>query len=326
MINENFSKTIKIVSKKEKMRIDTYLANYFPDYSRNYFQKLIKGQKVKIGDFLPKANYLIKKDEVIEITFLPEKSENIQAQDIPLNIIYEDEELIVLNKQAGMVVHPACGHPNGTLVNALLYYAMESAAKDKKKSFVWKDFVAYEDNRPGIVHRLDKDTSGIILVAKTKTTQFFLAKQFQKREIKKTYWALVSGEVKDEKGEIVAPLGRSVYERKKMAVGSYAGKEAVTRFKVLKRFVDFTLLEVKPKTGRTHQVRVHLAYIGYPVLGDRDYSSKWTVGEKKIKRQLLHAYELDFVHPAQKKRMKLTAPLPDDFNETLKLLKKSYKY
>ncbi|MCK5535074.1 RluA family pseudouridine synthase [bacterium] len=320
------SKIVKVISLKEKIRLDVYLSDYFPDYSRNYFQKLIREQKVKIGEVFPKANYLVKREEIIEVNFLPEKNENIEAQNISLDIIYEDKDIIGLNKPAGMVVHPACGHRDGTLVNALLYYARDSLAKDKKKSSSWKEFVVFEDNRPGIVHRLDKDTSGLILVAKTKTAQFFLAKQFQERKVKKTYWALVAGELKDKKGEIIAPIGRAAHERKKMAVGAPVNKEAITRFKVLKRFKCFTLLEVKPKTGRTHQIRVHFAYIGYPILGDREYSTKWNVGEKKVKRQLLHACELEFLHPERKKRMKITAPLSDDFKEILEILEKNYKY
>ena len=144
------SKIVKVISLKEKIRLDVYLSDYFPDYSRNYFQKLIREQKVKIGEVFPKANYLVKREEIIEVNFLPEKNENIEAQNISLDIIYEDKDIIGLNKPAGMVVHPACGHRDGTLVNALLYYARDSLAKDKKKSSSWKEFVVFEDNRPGI--------------------------------------------------------------------------------------------------------------------------------------------------------------------------------
>ncbi len=319
------SKTTKIVSQKEKIRLDIYLAAYFPIYSRMYFQKLIQNKKVKIEGLFPKVSRRVKKGEIIEIGFLPATEEkNVEPQNIPLDILYEDKDIIAVNKPAGMVVHPACGHSDGTLVNALLYYAVSEIRKSNRKNLSsWQEFSSFEDNRPGLVHRLDKDTSGVILIAKTRTSQFFLAKQFQRRKIEKTYWTLVVGAVKDKKGEIIAPLERSHYDRKKIIVGSSLSKEAITYFEVLERFPSFTLLEVKPKTGRTHQIRVHLSYIGHPVLGDREYCTKWDVGEKKVKRQLLHAYKLEFLHPTQNKMIKIEAPLPEDFGEILRILRET---
>lgn len=314
------SKVTKIIAGKEKVRLDTYLAGYFSSYSRTYFQKLIQNKGVKIGKNFPKVNYLIKKGEIIEVTFLPTE-ESIKPQNIPLDILYEDKDILAVNKPAGMVVHPACGHRDGTLVNALSYYARTELKKNKGSSSSWREFYSFGNNWPGIVHRLDKDTSGVILIAKTKESRFFLAKQFQKRSIEKTYWALVVGKVKDKEGEIIAPLGRAPYERKKIIVGSPLNKEAITYFKVKEEFSSFTLLEIKPKTGRTHQIRVHLSYIGHPILGDREYCTKWNIGDHKVKRQLLHAYRLEFLHPAQKKKIKLEAPIPEDFEEVLKILR-----
>lgn len=291
----------KIISDKEKIRIDHFLKERFPDYSRGYFQRLIKNAFVKINGSHTESGHKLHLGDIVEIEF-KNKEEKILPADIPLKIIFEDNSIIAINKQPGLVVHPAGPHQMDTLVNGLLYY--------------WNS-----EFSPFLVHRLDRDTSGIIIVAKTESAKDGLSKQFQQRLVEKKYLTIVDGIIKESEGTIETPLGRSKENRKKIIVGPVSEKMSKTFFRVLKRYKNATYLEVKPHTGRTHQIRVHLAYIGHPVTGDTEYgkSSKITL------RQLLHASSIKFLHPVKKKRIEFSAPLPDDFKLALESLRKQGK-
>ena len=269
-------------------------------------QKLILEGKILVNGKAEKASYKTKENDVIEIpeNIIPKEIE-LKAEDIPIDIIYEDEEIIVVNKPKGMVVHPANGNPDGTLVNALM-----SICKDSLSGIGG-------EIRPGIVHRIDKDTSGLLIVAKNDKAHLCLSEQIKNREITKKYVALVRGVIKENDATIDMPIGRSTKDRKKMAVRK-DGKKAVTHFKVLQRFNGYTYLDIKIDTGRTHQIRVHLSEIGYPIVGDTVYSNgKNPFG---VEGQMLHAKSLDFKHPITKEQMHLEAPLPEYFENVLKTL------
>ena len=281
-------------------RIDLFLTGKYPDYSRGYFQKLISSGNVKVNGKNVLPSHRIKLNDVVEFSFHLE-SKVFEEEDIPLDIIYEDKDVLVVNKAGGLVVHPACGHANGTLLNALYGYA-----KGKFK--------------PLLVHRLDKDTSGALVIAKTEKAKNSLVKQFQDRNVKKKYLTIVKGEIKEEFGRINAPLGRSQKDRKKIEVGPQAGKDAVTEFKVLKRTKNYTLLEVHPITGRTHQIRSHFVYIGHPVLGDEFYGGPEKMEGLKLKRQMLHSCYVAFTHPSSSKKMEFTADMPADMAKVWKKL------
>ncbi|MCC3144760.1 RluA family pseudouridine synthase [Halanaerobium sp. Z-7514] len=292
---------LKIASSEAGQRIDKYLAAQFEDLSRNYIQKLIETAKIKVNHDSVQNSYLIKEaDEIKVIIDQPEKS-SIKPVEIELEIVYEDQDIIIINKDADMVVHPAPGHYDDTIVNALLAYTDDLSAINGVK-------------RPGIVHRLDKDTSGLLLVAKNDKSHKELSRQFKKREVDKYYTALLKGVLPYKKGKIDAPIGRHPKQRKKMAVRKRKSKKAVSRFKILESFKNHTLVEVKIETGRTHQIRVHFAYLGYPVVGDQKYGSKNNLGAK---RQLLHAKKLAFKHPGTGERVEFEAELKSDFKEIL---------
>ena len=293
-----------IVDINESKRIDAYISEK-TEYSRATVQRLIDDEKIIINGKKEKASYKVQKGDKIEIEEEPAKDIELKAQDIPLEILYEDNDIIVVNKPKGMVVHPANGNPDGTLVNAIM-----SICKDSLSGIGG-------EIRPGIVHRLDKNTSGAIIVAKNDRAHINLSEQLKNHEIKKTYIALVRGIVKENNATINMPIARSKKDRKKMDVDR-SGKEAITHFKVLKRYQDCTLLEINIETGRTHQIRVHLAHIGYPIIGDDVYSNgknKWN-----IVGQCLHAKCLDFKHPITGKKMHIEAELPNYFKEILEEL------
>ena len=293
-----------IVNINESKRIDAYISEN-TEYSRTTIQRLIDEDKIKVNDKKEKASYKVHKGDKIEIEEEPAKDIELKAQKIPLEILYEDNDIIVVNKPKGMVVHPANGNPDGTLVNAIM-----SICKDSLSGIGG-------EIRPGIVHRLDKNTSGAIIVAKNDRAHINLSEQLKNHEIKKTYIALVRGIVKENNATINMPIARSKKDRKKMDVDR-SGKEAITHFKVLKRYHDCTLLEINIETGRTHQIRVHLAHIGYPIIGDDVYSNgknKWN-----IVGQCLHAKCLDFKHPITGKKMHIEAELPNYFKEILEEL------
>jgi 23S rRNA pseudouridine1911/1915/1917 synthase len=295
-----------IVNENDKgKRLDIYIAENFNELSRTMIKKLIESNNILVNDKSEKVSYKVQANDNISIDIPEAKETKLKAQEIPLDIIYEDSDIIVVNKPKGMVVHPANGNPDGTLVNAILSICKNSLSG------------IGGELRPGIVHRLDKDTSGLIIVAKNDKAHINMSEQIKERNVKKTYIALVRGNVPEEEATINMPIGRSTKDRKKMAV-TKNGKQAITHFKVLKRYSKYTLLEIKIETGRTHQIRVHMAEIGYPVVGDAVYSNG--KNEFGIEGQMLHAYKLEFMHPITNKHMELTAPLPQYFEEILKKL------
>lgn len=295
-----------IVNENDKgKRLDIYIAENFNELSRTMIKKLIESNNILVNDKSEKVSYKVQANDNISIDVPEAKETKLKAQEIPLDIIYEDSDIIVVNKPKGMVVHPANGNPDGTLVNAILSICKNSLSG------------IGGELRPGIVHRLDKDTSGLIIVAKNDKAHINMSEQIKERNVKKTYIALVRGNVPEEEATINMPIGRSTKDRKKMAV-TKNGKQAITHFKVLKRYSKYTLLEIKIETGRTHQIRVHMAEIGYPVVGDAVYSNG--KNEFGIEGQMLHAYKLKFMHPITNKHMELTAPLPQYFEEILKKL------
>lgn len=286
-------------------RIDSYIAGKDQEISRVAVKRLIEQGKILVNGKQVKVSYKVQLGDTITQEAEDIKEIELKAQEIPLEILYEDNDIIVVNKPKGMVVHPAVGNLEGTLVNAIMAICKESLSG------------IGGEIRPGIVHRLDKDTSGVIIIAKNDKSHIDLSNQIKQHEVEKVYWALVRGVVKENEATISMPIGRSTKDRKKMAV-TKNGKEAVTHFKVLKRYSNCTLLEVKIETGRTHQIRVHLAQIGYPVIGDTIYSSgknKWG-----IVGQCLHAKSLKFKHPTTHEEMWIQAELPDYFKNVLKEL------
>lgn len=290
---------------EQKGRIDKVITENFPQFSRSQIQLWFKGEHISVNDEIIKANYKVKEGDVVVVKRPKPEELNVVAEDIPLAIVYEDEDVVVINKPQGMVVHPSAGHPKGTLVNGLLYHI------DHLSSI--NDVI-----RPGIVHRIDKDTSGLLMVAKNDTAHESLSKQLKDKTATRQYIGLVHGEIPHEKGTIEAPIGRSKVNRKSQAVIE-GGKNAVTHFKVIERFKDFTLIECQLETGRTHQIRVHMQYIKYPLAGDPLYGPRKTI---EGNGQYLHAKTLGFTHPRTGKEMLFEAPLPELFANLLKTLEK----
>ena len=290
------------VENSENVRLDAYIASKQSDLSRSNIQKLIDSGDILVNNSIKKMSYKVQEGDVIHINVPEAREANIKPENIPIDIIYQDNDIIVVNKPKGLVVHPADGNPDGTLVNAIM-----AICKDGLSGIGG-------ELRPGIVHRLDKDTSGLLIVAKNDKAHRLMSEQIKNREVRKIYIALVKGVVSENEATIDMPIGRSTKDRKKMAVRK-DGKEAVTHFKVLKRYPSYTLLEVKIDTGRTHQIRVHMAEIGHPVVGDMVYSSG--KNEFGVEGQMLHAKSLDFKHPITGKQMHLEAPLPQYFQEVL---------
>ena len=295
-----------IVNENDKgKRLDIYIAENFNELSRTMIKKLIESNNILVNDKSEKVSYKVQANDNISIDIPEAKETKLKAQEIPLDIIYEDSDIIVINKPKGMVVHPANGNPDGTLVNAILSICKNSLSG------------IGGELRPGIVHRLDKDTSGLIIVAKNDKAHINMSEQIKNHEVEKTYIALVKGFVKENEATINMPIGRSTKDRKKMAVNKN-GKNAVTHFKVIERFGNYTLLEVKIETGRTHQIRVHLSQIGYPIVGDTVYSNG--KNEWGIKGQCLHAKSLKFKHPITGKEMFIEAPIPKYFQDVIEEL------
>lgn len=298
----------RIIADVNNERLDSYISKSNLDLSRSMVQKLIKENRVFVNGKNEKESYKIKVNDNITIQIEEPKSSKLEAQDIPLNIIYEDNDIIVINKPKGMVVHPGNGNPDNTLVNAVLAHCKGSLSG------------IGGEIRPGIVHRIDKDTSGLIIVAKNDKSHINLSEQIKNHEVTKIYTALVKGNISEDEATIDMPIGRDKKDRKKMSV-TRDGKEAVSHIKVVKRYGNYTLIRVKIDTGRTHQIRVHMAKIGHPVVGDEVYSSG--KNEFGVKGQMLHSTILKFKHPISGKEIMLEAPLPQYFEDVLSKLDKS---
>lgn len=296
-----------IVSQEEKgKRLDTYIPSVDTDITRASAQRLIEDGNILVNGKNAKVSYKIQENDKISVEIPEPKQIELKAQNIPIEIIYEDSDIIVVNKPKGMVVHPANGNPDGTLVNAIMAICKDSLSG------------IGGEIRPGIVHRIDKDTSGLLIVAKNDNAHVKMSEQIKNHEVKKTYIALVRGVFKENEATIDMPIGRSTSDRKKMAVNKN-GKNAITHIKVLKRFDKYTLLKVNIETGRTHQIRVHLSHIGYPIVGDYTYSNG--KNEFDVIGQCLHAQKLEFKHPITQKDMCLEAELPQYFKDILDKLK-----
>ena len=289
------------------IRLDKVIPMLDEDITRVMSQKLLSDGKILVNNKQEKPSYKVKISDKIEIEYEKPKEAKLKPEDIPLNVIYEDNDIIIINKEKGMVVHPGNGNPDGTLANAIM-----ARCKDSLSGIGG-------EIRPGIVHRIDKDTSGVIIVAKNDKAHLNISNQIKEHKTTKTYLALVRGSIKENEATINMPIGRSTRDRKKMAVDK-KGKEAVTHFKVLKRYEDYTYIEVVIDTGRTHQIRVHMSEIGYPIVGDTTYSN----GKNKfgIEGQMLHAYKIKFVHPTTGKEVEYTAELTKYFKDILDKLDK----
>lgn len=305
-------KKIIVKALDEKTRLDSYITKVDEDLSRSMVQKLLEDDKITVNDKIQKPSYKVQENDVIQINMEEPKEIKLQAQDIPLDIVYEDNDILVVNKQKGLVVHPGNGNLDGTLANAVMAHCKDSLSG------------IGGELRPGIVHRLDKDTSGLLVIAKNDKAHINMSNQIKNRKVNKTYIALVRGIISENDATINMPIARSNKDRKKMAVDKN-GKEAITHFKVINRYTtnkaSYTLLEVKIDTGRTHQIRVHMAEIGHPVIGDMVYSNG--KNEFNVEGQCLHAKKLEFTHPITGKMMNLEASLPTYFKNIIELLDNS---
>jgi len=303
MVDEKY----KIESELSGYRIDKFLAEKHKDFSRSYIQKLIDEEYVKVNNKNIKKSYILKQRDIVEVYEKENEKLDLEPYKIELNIIYEDENIIVINKPAGLLVHPSPHEKKKTLVNVLLYYTDDLSGIGGVI-------------RPGIVHRLDKNTSGAIVVAKDDKSHKNLSKQFKKRNTKKIYKAIVDGKFKYKDGKIDAPIGRDPYNRTRMAVTKKNSKRAVTYFEVLKKTENYSYVKLKIETGRTHQIRVHLAYLGYPIIGDQKYAETPVIkiNNSKVKRQMLHCSNLGFYHPIKGDWMEFEADLASDFLELKK--------
>ncbi|MBV9709660.1 MAG: RluA family pseudouridine synthase [Ktedonobacteraceae bacterium] len=303
------NQTWNVQPEQAGQRLDRYLVSLLTDVSRTTIQRLIEDASVLVNGRASKPGYPLRSgDKVQVVSTLPSSHQKVAtAQPLSLDIVYEDDDLLIVNKAAGMVVHPAPGHSDDTLVNALLarYPNMQ------------EDMVLEEEMRPGIVHRLDKDTSGLLIVAKNKHTQAALIEQMKRHEVVKRYLALVDGIIALDKGSIDAPIGRNLRHRQQMTITAAEGREARTHFRVLQRFARHTLLLLQLETGRTHQIRVHLQAIGHPVVGDSVYGSRKVPQGIHLSRQFLHAYQLSFNHPSTGVTLEFEAPLPPDLQAVL---------
>ena len=303
--------TFEVETEYEGERLDRFLNLIFQEstkgLSRSFFQKLIKDGHVTVNGVLQKANYRLKIEDLVSVEIPDAVSTPILPEDIPLDILYEDEDLLVVNKPKGMVVHPSAGHYSGTLVNAVMFHCKDSLSGINGEI------------RPGIVHRIDMDTTGSLIVCKNDESHVFIAEQIKAHTVNRRYRGIVYGTVKEDEGTVCAPIGRHPVERKKMAVNEKNGKPAITHYKVLERFSRYTYMEFQLETGRTHQIRVHMASIGHPLLGDCLYSNGKS--PYKLQGQTLHAMTIGFIHPRTGQYLEVTAPLPEYFEKILRDLR-----
>ncbi|GFI10681.1 ribosomal large subunit pseudouridine synthase D [Lachnospiraceae bacterium] len=300
------------VEGKAGLRIDRYLAEELPELSRSYLQKVIKEGGICLGGRPLKANYKVNPGDVIELALPPAVETEVEPEDLPLDILYEDSDLIFVNKPKGMVVHPSAGHASGTLVNGLLYHCRGELSGINGVM------------RPGIVHRIDKDTTGVLVVCKNDRAHNGVAEQLKVHSITRRYRAIVCGDLKNDTGTVDAAIGRHPVDRKRMAVTAKGGKRAVTHYRVLERFGTYTYIECELETGRTHQIRVHMGSIGHPILGDEVYGRgklpSWMQGIRGMQGQVLHAMVLGVTHPSTGEYLEVRAPLPGYFLELLERL------
>lgn len=297
---------IRIIAKESGERIDALLAQNVPEISRSAAQRLIDDGDVLVNGARVRKNYKCSVGDEIVLTLPETEDTELIPENIPLDVVFEDDDVIVVNKPRGMVVHPAAGHPNGTLVNALLYHCGDSLSG------------IGGEKRPGIVHRIDKDTSGLIIAAKNDHAHLFLSAQLADRSLSRVYEAVVRGNMREDSGTIDAPIGRHPTDRKRMAVTDKNSKNAVTHWEVIARYPGYTHLRCRLETGRTHQIRVHMAHIGHPLLGDGVYGAKCP--DKGLEGQCLHAVELKFIHPKSGENIRLFAPLPEYFTDVIRRL------
>ncbi|MDE6219426.1 MAG: RluA family pseudouridine synthase [Lachnospiraceae bacterium] len=297
----------EILPEMEEERIDKCICNYMENLSRSYVQKVIKDGNVFVNDSLVKANYKVKVDDRVKFIIPDSVEPDIPAQDIPLDILYEDADFLIVNKPKNMVVHPAPGHYEGTLVNAVMYHCKGALSGINGVM------------RPGIVHRIDKDTTGSIIVCKNDEAHNAIAELLKTHDITRKYRAIVYGTMKEEQGTVNAPIGRHPNDRKRMAINEKNGKRAVTHYRVLEQFDQYTYIECQLETGRTHQIRVHMASIGHPLLGDTVYTSR--KAPFHLEGQVLHAMTIGFVHPGSGNYVEFEAPLPDYFEKLLNVIR-----
>ncbi len=295
------------IQENQQMRLDKYLAEQFPEHTRSYLQKLIKEGQVMVNGKTVKSGYQLSKGDEVSVTIPEPKELDVEPQKMDLDIVYEDEDVILINKPKGMVVHPAPGHTTDTLVNGLLYHCKDNLSGINGVA------------RPGIVHRIDRDTTGILIVCKNDMSHNSIAAQLKEHSINRRYRALVHGNLKEDTGTVEGPIGRHPVDRKKMAINERNGKPAITHYTVLERFGNYTLIECKLETGRTHQIRVHMTSIGYPLVGDEVYGPAKC--PFKLQGQCLHAMVLGFVHPRTGEYMEFSADLPEYFEDLLKKLR-----
>ncbi len=316
-MSESFQAVIEAGSGYENERLDKYLSAVLPadtaftdrgsGFSRSFFQKLIRDGNVRVNGALQKANYRLRRGDLVTAGIPDAIETEILPENIPLDILYEDDDLLIVNKPKGMVVHPAAGHSSGTLVNAVMYHCKDSLSGINGKI------------RPGIVHRIDMDTTGSIIVCKNDESHLFIAEQISRHSVTRRYRGIVCGVVKEDEGVVDLPVGRHPTDRKRMAAGVAHGKPAVTHYRVLERFSRYTYMEFALETGRTHQIRVHMASLGHPLLGDTVYS-----GGKSpfsLQGQTLHAMTIGFIHPRTHEYLEVDAPLPDYFTALLEKIR-----
>lgn len=291
-------------------RCDVYITENCPHLSRSFLKKLFDGGEIEVNGKAVRASFKVKEGDEITFTVPDAEPLDVVAQDIPLDIVYEDSDVLVINKERGMVVHPAAGNEDGTLVNALMHHCGDSLSGINGVM------------RPGIVHRIDKDTTGLLVVAKNDNAHTRLTDQLSDHSLGRTYYVIVHGNIKEDTLTVNAPIGRNPSDRKKMAIARSGGRDAVTHITVLERFGKYTYIKCELETGRTHQIRVHTKHLGHPILGDKAYGLKKE--EFSLQGQLLHAGEIRFIHPGNDEAVSFTAPLPEDFTETLQKIRNKY--
>lgn len=296
-----------VIQQDQQMRLDKYLAEQFPEQTRSYLQRLIKEGEVLVNGKAVKTGYQLSCGDEVSVNIPEPKELDVEPQKMDLDIVYEDEDVILINKPKGMVVHPAPGHTTDTLVNGLLYHCKDNLSGINGVA------------RPGIVHRIDRDTTGILIVCKNDMAHNSIAAQLKEHSINRRYRALVHGNIKEDKGTVEGPIGRHPVDRKKMAINERNGKPAVTHYTVLERFGNYTLIECVLETGRTHQIRVHMTSIGHPLVGDEVYGPAKC--PFKLQGQCLHAMVLGFVHPRTREYMEFSADIPEYFEELLRKLR-----